>query len=678
MENILKLIESYGINLSRVPSLELLDDSEYQKYKDMMKYLHDSSLLKSKYIINKLALILTSTDVDNLKGLEQILTSNGLNAYDIMYKANGLLTFNNPTRTQDIIDELKVDTHDLDYKKILHNYSTVIIRTSPKQIRRAIETLRTHSLDPRRITSSSADILNKGSLNFTSDVIKVIYDYYGEDEGKELLYKCTSLLSKGNPDEIKGILEFFESKIGKEKTKEYFKNNASLLARGHKDKIIKTYTGLEELGIEHIIFNSASILLRGDIKEIKKNYTWLKEQDPNIDIESTPVTLTYPHQTIKNNYEFYKSHSLEKYITNRASCLGRTRSVQELEDVYQFLVSLGISEFEEYLSVISTTNLHEMEQIYRLLREEFGKDKADELIKTPSILLSNYISLKDSISFIREHELFNELKDKPYILSETYKEKMETNLEYLQTLNIEGLTSNLTVISRGEVTNMKNILTYLSSLGLESIVRSSQNILTRQYKNVKACIEYFKKIGRLDIVINTPSVVILKADEIESAHKDLTDLGLDELLDENANVLRGKNIKKNATSIQRDKFTSSSCIASIYSSTSTKVNARKKFYDDNNLSFLYQQAPSILSEGNVDVIEESYLTLIEEDLTSILLRSPSIITRLKGRMAIKDRLEHLYSLGLTKEDIKNLPNTLTSRYSDEEVLRQLHAPRRKR
>ena len=47
-------------------------------------------------------------------------------------------------------------------------------------------------------------------------------------------------------------------------------------------------------------------------------------------------------------------------------------------------------------------------------------------------------------------------------------------------------------------------------------------------------------------------------------------------------------------------------------------------------------------------------------------------------MAIKDRLEHLYSLGLTKEDIKNLPNTLTSRYSDEEVLRQLHAPRRKR
>lgn len=677
MENILKLIESYGISLSKIPNQELLEDADYETCKSIMKYLHDSSLLKSKFIINKLALILVSTNAQELKDLEQTLNSHGLNAYDIMYKANGVLFFNNTPRTNQIIEELKKEEYNLDYKKILHNYSTVIIRTSPNQIKKAIGILNEHGLDTRRITSTSADILNKGSLNFTSDVIKVIYDYYGIEEGKELLYKCTSLLSKGNPDNIKSILEFFESKIGKERTKEYFKNNASLLARGHINRIVDTYNGLEELGIAHIIFTSSAILLRGNVASIKKNYTWLKQQNPNIDIESTPVTLTYPHETIKNNYEFYKSHNLDKFLTNRASCLGRTRSTQELEDVYQFLVSLGINEFEEYLSVISTTNLHEMEQIYRLLIDEFGKEKADTLIKTPSILLSNYASLKESISFIRDHELYDELQEKPYILSETYKDKMESNLEFLETLNIPGLTTNISVIARGDITNMKNIISYLESIDLLDIISSSPIILAKQYKNIKASVEYFIKIDRLDIVKNTPSVVVIKAEELESAHKDLQDLGLDELLDENPNVLRGKNIKKNATAIRRDKFTSSSGIASIYSSTSTKVNARKKFYDDNGLSHLYESAPSILSEGHVEIIEESYNTLIEEDLTSILSRSPSIITRLKGRAAIKERLEHLYSLGLTKEDIKNLPFTLV-RYSDEEVLRQLHAPRRKR
>ena len=224
---------------------------------------------------------------------------------------------------------------------------------------------------------------------------------------------------------------------------------------------------------------------------------------------------------------------------------------------------------------------------------------------------------------------------------------------------------------------MRNIISYLESLGLKEILLSSPIILAKRYKNIRASIEFFIKIDRLDIVRNTPSVVVLKAEEIENAHQDIKDLGLDELLEENPNILRGKSIKKNATNIKRDKFTSSSGIASIYSSASTKVNARKKFYDDNNLEFLYQKAPSILSEGNVETIEESYQTLIEEDLTSILSRCPSIITRLKGREAIKERLEHLYSLGLTKDDIRNLPNTLV-RYSDEEVLRQLQAPRRNR
>lgn len=677
MENILKLIESYGISLNKVPSQELLETVDYQTCKDTMKYLHDSSLLKSKFIVNKLAFILSSTNAESLRWLEETLTSNGLNAYEIMYKANGLLTFDNRNRTLEVIEELKKEEHNLDYKKVLSSYSTLIIRTSPEQIKKAVETLRNNGLDPRKVTSSSADVLDKGSLNFTEPVIRIVYNYFGEEEGKSLIYKCTSLLSKGNPDEIKSILEFFESKIGKEQTKEFFTKNTSLLARGHKEQIITTYQGLEELGIEHLIFVSAAILMRGNILDIKNNYTWLKEQNPDIDIESTPVTLTYPHQTIKNNYMFYKNHNLDQYITNRASCLGRTRSTQELEDIYSFLVSLGIKEFEEYLSVISTTNLHEMEQIYKLLIEEFGKDKADELIKTPSILLSNYISLKDSISFIRDHELFDELQDKPYVLSETYKDKMEANLEYLQTLDIPGLTSNISIISRGDITNMRNIISYLESLGLKEILISSPIILAKRYKNIRASIEFFIKIDRLDIVRNTPSVVVLKAEEIENAHQDIKDLGLDELLEENPNILRGKSIKKNATNIKRDKFTSSSGIASIYSSASTKVNARKKFYDDNNLEFLYQKAPSILSEGNVETIEESYQTLIEEDLTSILSRCPSIITRLKGREAIKERLEHLYSLGLTKDDIRNLPNTLV-RYSDEEVLRQLQAPRRNR
>ena len=677
MNKILSLIESYGISLTKVPNQELLEKADYEKCKNTMKYLHDTSLLKSKFIVNKLASILLFTTDKELAELEEVLNRHGLNAYEIMYKANSLLVFNNITKTEEIINEFKNEEYGLDYKKILTEYSSLIVSTSKEQIRSAMATLKRHGLDPRKVSSASADIFNKGSLNFTDQVITLIYDYYGIEEGKQLLYKSASILSKGNPDEIRGILSFFEGKIGKERTKAYFQKNSSLLARGHADQVINAYQTLEQLGIENIIFTSATILMRGSVEDIKKNYTWLKQQNPNIDIESTPVTLTYPHQTIVNNYQFYQSHNLDKYITDRASCLGRTRSTQELEDIYQFLLSIGIKDFEEYMSVLSTTNLHEIEEIYKLLIDELGKERASELIKTPSILLANYASLRESITFIREHDLFEELKDKPYVLSETYIDKMEKNFEYVSTLPFEGLTSNISIIARGEVNNMKNILNYLSSLGIEEIVTASPILLTRKYKNIKSCIDYFISIDRLDIIRSRPSVLLLRSEEVEKAHQDIKDLGLEELLDTNPNVLRGKNIKTNAATIKGTKFKSTAGIASAYSAASSKVNVRKEFFDAYNLQELYQKAPSILSEGKIEIIKESYLTLEEEGLTSILSRSPSIITRLKGKDAILSRLEHLYSLGLTKEDIKKLPSILV-RYSDEEILRLQSVPRRNR
>lgn len=677
MNKILNLIESYGISLNKIPNQELLEKADYEKCKSIMRYLHDKSLLKSKFIVNKLASILLFTTDTELTKLEETLNKHGLNSYDIMYKANSLLFLNNIVKVEEIIDEFKKEEYGLDYKKILTEYSSLIVSTSKDQIRSAMATLKRHGLDPRRVSEASADIFNKGSLNYTNEVITLIYDYYGMEEGKQILYKSASILSKGNPDEITGILSFFESKIGKERTKAYFQKNSSLLARGHADQVVSAYQTLEQLGIEHLIFVSATILLRGNVEDIKKNYIWLKQQNPNIDIESTPVTLTYPHKTIVSNYQFYQSHNLDKYITNRASCLARTRSTQELEDIYQFLLSIGIKDFEEYMSVLSTTNLHEIEEIHKLLIDELGKERAAELIKTPSILLANYVSLKESLTFIREHELFDELKEKPYILSETYIDKMEKNFEYISTLPFEGLTSNLTIIARGEVNNMRNIINYLSELGIEELITSSPILLTRKYKNIKTCIDYFISIDRLDIIKSRPSVLLLKAEEVEKAHQDIKDLGLEELLDTNPNILRGKNIKTNAATIETTKLKSTSGIASAYSAVSSKFNIRKEFFDSYNLQELYQKAPSILSEGRIEIMKESYQTLVEEGLTSILSRSPSIITRLKGKEAILNRLEHLYSLGLTKEDVMKLPFTLI-RYSDEEILRQLSTPRRTR
>ena len=110
----------------------------------------------------------------------------------------------------------------------------------------------------------------------------------------------------------------------------------------------------------------------------------------------------------------------------------------------------------------------------------------------------------------------------------------------------------------------------------------------------------------------------------------------------------------------------------------TQSASRAVHNDDSSSSFPFPIQYKIANiKGRIEIIKESYLTLEEEGLTSILSRSPSIITRLKGKEAILSRLEHLYSLGLTKEDVMKLPSVLV-RYSDEEILRLQSVPRRNR
>jgi len=672
MERILELIESYGISRNRVPHHEQLEVASYENAKEIMEYLYDTKLLKSKFIINKLATLLSTRTKNDLKWVENFLTVLGYDPYPIMYKANSLLFSDDRQNISEVAIELRKKEYNLDHNFVITTSSSLLTQTNAEHIKDTMNLLNKYRIDARTASLKSGLIFDKRSLKSMEEIIIILYAYYGEDEAKELLYKCPSLMAKGSPNDVKFCFGFFEAIMGKEKTQEYFKEYTSLLSRVNKDRLTSNYNTLVELGIEEIIHVSANILIYGDSGDIRNNFLWLQEQDSRINTLKAPATLTYSHDVVKRNYNFYKSHGLEEYICDCASCLGCNKTEEELEAIYQYLVGLGITDFKETLSVFTNGNIHEIEEIRKLLIEELGIETASVLMTNTSVLTTNYNTIKSSLGFLRAHDLFSELIDKPYVLSETKKDKMENNLTFLEGLGLTDATRSIIVLSRGNTHNMTKIVEYLKSLDILDVLESCPTLLTKKYANVKKCIDFFIQHDKLHIVKSTPSIALLKVDEIEQAHNDIEVEGLTEMAEQMPGMYRGKNIRKTKASVNGGMFKGTSGVAAVYSAQVTRLNARKDWFDRKGLQHLYIDCPTLLSEGDIELMEESYDYLVEEGFEELILKAKSILSRLRGRDATKARIEHLYELGLKKEEITP---TFLIRYTDEEILRAINYKR---
>ena len=105
MERVIELLKRYDISANRVISLELLKYKSDQQITDMLDYLQETELLKSKFIIHSLASIINSTNVPNIKKVKKILDDHGYDSFTILYKANKVLTTSSFTKMEDVITE---------------------------------------------------------------------------------------------------------------------------------------------------------------------------------------------------------------------------------------------------------------------------------------------------------------------------------------------------------------------------------------------------------------------------------------------------------------------------------------------------------------------------------------------------------------------------------------------
>ena len=669
MERVIELLKRYDISANRVISLELLKYKSDQQITDMLDYLQETELLKSKFIIHSLASIINSTNVPNIKKVKKILDDHGYDSFTILYKANKVLTTSSFTKMEDVITELQKEEYGLDHTRIINNASSLLATGNKKFIKDVITLLTKYDLDIKTISFKSGLIFDPRPIEGMEDILIALNTHLGKELTQTLIYKCPSIIIKGGAKDIGNIIKLLKEKLGDQEAIDYITEYPSVIGRCSEKKIRDIFNVLEELGLESLIGTSANILIYGNADNIRKNFNWLIENKSQIDVTQCTTVLTTPHDVLKRNYEFYKSHGLEKYLVDTPSALAANKPVQELEDMYQYLVDLGVEDFSTYLSVFSMANLIEIKAVHKTLIEEVGQEMADKLIRMPSILVTNYNTVSSSLSFIREHGLVDQLEDKPYVLSETKRDKMERNMKFLSTLEMIDLRKNLIVLARGEEKNMKDIIKYLEEQGLISILEQCPTLLAKKYKNVKNCIDFFIKEGKKDIIISTPSIALLKVDEIEKAAQGIKELDLEEQASQSYGLYRAKNIKDNASTITADKFKGTAGIAAVYSTATVRLNTRKEFYDSLGLKHLYEVCPSILSEGYPEEMVLVYNYLIEESLGGILDKSPSVFPRLKLK-ELKARLEHLYSLGVTKEEIINNAAMLV-RYSDEQILKTL-------
>lgn len=676
MERITELLKGYGISVSRVESIELLRFKSNEEITSMLDYLNEIELLNSKFIIHALAHIISSTTVSNIKTVKQILDDNGYDSYSILYKANKVLTTSSFDKMREVIEALQKEEYHLDHTKIINNASSLLVGSNKDFIKDVIDLLSKYDLDIRLISFKSGLIFDPRPLQGMEDILIALNIHLGKELTQTLLYKCPSIIVKGSANDIGNIVSLLKEKLGDKEAIEYIKEYPSVIGRCSEKKISSIFNVLEELGLESLIGTSGNILIYGNANNIISNFNWIIENHVNIDVAKATTVLTTPNEVLVRNYEFYKSHGLEKYLIDTPSSLAANKPVQDLEDIYQYLVSIGVEDFSTYLSVFTMSNLIEIKAVHKTLIEEVGQEKADKLILMPSILATNYSTVSSSMSFIREHGLLDQLEEKPYVLSETRRDKMERNMSFLSTVEITDLRKNLIVLARGEEKNMKDILKYLEEQGLTSILEQCPTLLVKKYKNVKNCIDYFIKEGKRDIIISTPSIALLKVDEIEQAAEGIKELDLEEHASKSHGLYRAKNIKENASTITTDKFKGTAGIAAVYTTATIRLNTRKEFYDSLGLKHLYEECPSILAEGEPEEMILVYNYLVEEGLEGILNNSPSVFPRLKLK-ELKDRLEHLYKLGVTKEEIvKNA--AMLVRYSDEQILKTLEYHRNRK
>ena len=354
-----------------------------------------------------------------------------------------------------------------------------------------------------------------------------------------------------------------------------------------------------------------------------------------------------------------------------------TKTTQELEEVYNFFSNIGFTNFSEFPTIISYSNIDEIQEIAKYIVKNIEAPLANKLLKSPTVFTTNFKMLKSSLTFIKENNLTSELEEKPYVLSEAKKDKMDRNKAFLTKTGLTNLASNIIILARGNIENMEKIIEYFSSNNILDLLDKCPTLLTKKYKNVVACIEYFKSQDKMDVVYSTPSLALVKVTELESVGKDIKEAGLEEIAQASPIMYRAKNIKNNSKLVKKETFKGTAGVASVYSTATSKLNDRKKYFDENGLTWLYEKCPSLLSEGNVDTIDESYKCLVELGMEKILDKAPSILTRLKGRDAIINRVNHLYSLGITKEEII-FSSTMLTRYSDEEVLSKVNYYRNKK
>ena len=669
METRIELLKKYGVDVNRVASIELLETVEPYHIEDMLIYLKENELLRSKFVINALANIITTTTVSNLQTVKEILETNGYDSYSILYKANKVMLTNNFDKMKDVIKELQKEEYKLNHKKIINGASSLLVTSNKDFIKDVIALLKKYDLDIVTVANKSGLIFDPRPIKGMEDILLALTVNLGKDLTTTLIYKCPSIIIKGNAKDIGNIIDFLKEKLGDKQAIDYITEYPSVIGRCSENKIREIYSLLEELGLESLIGTSANILIYGNAYTIRKNFNWLVENYLNIDVTKATTVLTTPHEVLVRNYNFYHSHNLSQYLQDSPSALAANKATEDLEDIYNYLVSLGISDFSTYLSVFTMSNVIEIKEIHSALTDEVGKDLADKLITIPSVLTTNYSTIHSSLTFIKEHDLFDQLEEKPYVLSETRKDKMDANMDFLSTLELTDLRKNLIVLARGEVNNMKEILAYFEGLNITSILEQCPTLLVKKYKNVKNCIDYFIKEGKLDVIISTPSIALLKVDEVEQAARGIKDLDLEDHAAQSHGLYRAKNIKHNATTVTTDKFKGISGIAAVYSTATVRLNTRKEFYDQRGLQHLYEKCPSILSEGELDEMDSvlEYLTI--EGLDGILDKSPSVFPRLKLD-ELKARLEHLYKLGVTKEEIVNNAAMLV-RYSDEQILKTL-------
>lgn len=676
MEKVIELLERYGVDTKRVISIELLQEWNLEHIESMLQYLDEIELLRSKYIIKDLAHIINSTNVTNIKKVKEILDTYGYDTYSILYKANKVLLTNNFTKMEDVIKELQKQEYGLNHTKIINGASSLLVTSNKDFIQDIIKVLTKHGLDIKVVSEKSGLIFDPRPMEGMEAILIALELYLGKDLTRELVYKCPSIIIKGSAENIKSVIKYLKEKLGEQEGIEYIKEYPSVVGRCSEKKIKDIYETLEELGLQSLIGTSANILIYGNAANIKKNVYWFLENGIQIDVAQSTTVLTTDHDVLVRNYNFYKSHGLEKYLLSTPSALAANKPAQDLEDIYTYLQGLGVEDFSTYLSVFTMSNLIEIKEVHKALIEEVGQEMADTLIKSPSILTTNYSTIASSMEFIREHDLFDQLVEKPYVLSETRKDKLDRNLEFLSTLDITDLRKNLFVLARGDVDNMKDIITYFDSLGITSILEQCPSLLAKKYKNVKNCIDFFIKEGKKDVILSTPSIALLKVDEVEQASVGIKELDLEEQASQSHGLYRAKNIMTNADTVTTDKFKGTSGIAAVYTTATVRLNTRKAFYDSLGLQHLYEKCPSILSEGYPEDMEIVYNYLVEEGLDGMLDKSPSVFPRLKLK-ELKDRLEHLYGLGVTKEEIINNAAMLV-RYSDEQILKTLEYHRNRK